>query len=164
MTRTVLVVGGPTASGKTSVAGGVARRLGWDFVDADDLHPVENIERMSAGLPLTQAHRRPWLGAVADAAAAGDRSVTIACSALRRDHRDRLRRVQGVRIVMLRPDLRIATERAAARSDHFMPAGLVASQFETVEWPHPEEPDTRTLDSNHATVDDHGEVDAPALG
>ena len=136
MTRTVLVVGGPTASGKTSVAGGVARRLGWDFVDADDLHPVENIERMSAGLPLTEAHRRPWLDAVAD------------------DHRDRLRRVQGVRIVMLRPDLRIATERAAARSDHFMPAGLVASQFDTVEWPDPAEPDTRTLDSIHASVDD----------
>lgn len=158
MTRTVLVVGGPTASGKTSVAGAVARRLGWDFVDADDLHPAENVDRMSAGRPLTEEHRRPWLDAVVDAATAGDRSMTIACSALRVAHRDRLRRVTGLRIVMLRPDLRTATERAAARTDHFMPAALVASQFEIVEWPQPDEPATRTLESNDTTVDDLVEV------
>lgn len=153
MSPTVLVVGGPTASGKTTVASGVADRLGWTFIDADDLHPADNVARMSAGMPLSEEHRRPWLDAVIGAARACAGDVAVACSALRIDHRDRLRRGAGARIVMLRPDLHTATQRAAARSDHFMPASLVASQFDTVEWPTDTESDVWTLDANHASVD-----------
>lgn len=133
---------GVSASGKTALAGQIAARLGLRFVDADDLHPPANIARMSAGLPLDEDHRAPWLDLCAAALGAG--GVVLACSALRRAHRARLRAAApDLRVIWLDIAPEQAAARMAARPGHFMPAQLAASQFATLEPPGQEEPALR---------------------
>lgn len=139
-----LVIGGPSASGKTTVARGLADFLDRRAVDADDHHPPANVARMSAGAPLTDEHRRPWLDTLASLLAE-DPSIVLACSALRRTHRDRLRRAGPMRFVLLLPSPEEARRRAEQRSGHFMPADLVASQFATLELPTDDEPDVAVV-------------------
>src|SRR4051794_2359818 len=88
---TVVVVMGVSGSGKTTIARGVAQREGWRLVEGDDFHPPENVARMQAGTPLTDADRWPWLQAIAreiDAIRASGQSAVVASSALRRAYRD----------------------------------------------------------------------------
>jgi len=149
---------GVAGSGKSTVGASLASRLGARFVDADSLHPPHNVAKMSAGIPLDDADRGPWLAAVRDALAA-DGSVVVACSALRREYRDVLRGVGDVRFVFLDLDESSARRRAAEREGHFMSAAMVASQFETLERPGPDEPDVVTVDANRvqeAVLDDIG--------
>jgi gluconokinase len=138
-----LIVMGVSGSGKSTIAAALADQLGWTFEDGDRFHPASNVAKMSAGHPLTDEDRGPWLGAIADeidrVAAAGGR-VVIACSALKRAYRDIL--VHGrddVRIVYLDGSHDLIASRMAARKNHFMPPGLLDSQFATLEVPGPDE-------------------------
>lgn len=153
---TALVVCGPAGSGKTTVARAVAARLGWDFVEGDDLHPAANVAAMRAGHPLTDADREPWLAAVAAQLAAwraaGGNGV-LTCSALRRAYRDRLRG-PSVLFVYLAVDAATLAARLAARRGHFLPPELLGSQLATLEAPAADEPDVRTVDGTAPDVVD----------
>lgn len=133
--RPVLVVMGVSGSGKSTVAGIVAGRLSWDLAEGDDLHPAANVAKMSAGIALTDDDRWPWLDLVAawirEHTAVG-RPGVITCSALRRRYRDRLR---GDHVVFVHLDgsRELIGRRLTARTDHFMPAGLLDSQLDTLE-------------------------------
>ena len=137
-----IVVMGVSGSGKTTVAALLAGRLGWDFVDGDDLHPAENVAKMRAGTPLTDMDRWPWLDTIAawiDAARAGKPGV-VTCSALKRVYRDRLLAGRpDVRLVYLHGSFDVIAARQAARQGHFMPASLIESQFATLEPPGADE-------------------------
>lgn len=128
-----VVIMGVSAAGKSTVAAALAAELGRPFVDADDLHPPKNVLKMAAGIPLDDADRWPWLDAVGAALADGS-DVVLACSALRRVYRDRLRaKASGVVFIHLHADRSVLAARAGARKDHFMPPALLDSQLETLE-------------------------------
>jgi gluconokinase len=114
------------------------------FVEADDLHPATNVARMAAGIALDDEARGPWLDAVAAAMerqVATGRDVVVACSALRRRYRDRLRAAGATLFVLLDVSEDVARGRLSVRPGHFMPASLLADQFATLERPGPGEPD-----------------------
>lgn len=146
-----LVVMGVSGAGKTTIATMLARRLGAAFVDADSLHTLANVAKMTAGEPLTDIDRAPWLERVRNELGSHDHLV-VACSALTRAHRDVLRGAEGVRFVFLDLDPSVAGQRVDERTGHFMPANLVGSQFDTLERPSSEEADVITVDA-HAAVE-----------
>lgn len=147
-----LVVMGVSGSGKSSVGKALAAATGYDFVDADDLHPAANVAKMRGGTPLTDEDRWPWLaavtGAIEERLARGD-GIVIPCSALKRVYRDRLRGAgPGVRFVHLDGSEELIGSRLARRAGHFFDRRLLASQFATLEVPHPEvEPDVLSVDA-----------------
>jgi gluconokinase len=155
MTPCALIVMGVSGSGKSTIAVKLAERLGWTFEDGDRFHPASNVAKMSAGHPLTDEDRLPWLQAIAneiDRVCRDGGHVVIACSALKRAYRELL--VHGrndVRIVFLDGSQALIADRLAKRKGHFMPAGLLDSQFKTLEPPQASErPITVSID---ATVD-----------
>lgn len=135
-----IVVMGVAGCGKSTIGAGLAAALGIGFQDGDDLHPAENVARMAAGLPLRDQDRWPWLDRVA-AVLADKVPVVVACSALRRAYRDRIRAGAGgpVIFVHLAGDRALIAARLAARQGHFMPPALLDSQFATLEPPGPGE-------------------------
>lgn len=137
-----IVVTGVCGAGKTAVGAAVAERLGLPFIDADDLHSAANKAKMARGVPLDDADRTPWLDAVAGAAASGD--IVVACSALRRLYRDRLRAgVPGAYFVQLDVSRLELERRVGERSHEFMPPSLLDSQLATLEPLAPDEPGVR---------------------
>ena len=142
-TPAMLVVMGVSGSGKTTVAGLVAGALGWELGDADSWHSPANVRKMHSGHPLDDADRWPWLQSIAawiDATRATGRHGVLACSALKREYRDILiGKREDVRLVYLRGDEHLISERQGARQHHYMPASLVHSQFETLEEPGADE-------------------------
>ena len=140
----VVVVMGVSGSGKSTVGRLLAQRLQLPFVEADDVHPAANRAKMAAGRPLDDADREPWLRALSDWIAAATRSGSggvMACSALKRAYRDAFRRVgPGVWFLYLTLDPAAAGRRVAARTGHFMPAHLVASQYDVLEPLRADEP------------------------
>jgi carbohydrate kinase (thermoresistant glucokinase family) len=139
----ILVMMGVSGVGKTVVARAVADRLGWAFQEGDALHPEANIRKMSAGEPLTDADRQPWLEAVAawiDRQLAANACGVLTCSALKRAYRERIAGGRsGVRLVYLQASEPVIAARLAARSGHFMPPQLLKSQLETLEEPAADE-------------------------
>ncbi|MBB2973156.1 gluconokinase [Mesorhizobium sp. RMAD-H1] len=138
-----LIVMGPSGVGKTTTAELISQKLGWTFAEGDTFHPPANIEKMSAGIPLDDTDRAPWLEKIrdwiSDEASAG-RNVVITCSALKRIYRETLREAKAdVRFVELVADPNLVAERMAHRKGHFMPASLLASQFATLEDLHEDE-------------------------
>ena len=137
----VLVIMGVSGSGKSTVAGILAGQLGWDLEEGDDLHPPANVAKMSAGTPLTDQDRWPWLDKVAEwiteHTAAGLPGI-ITCSALKRIYRDRMRG-DHVIFVHLTGDRDTIGRRISARQDHFMPPALLDTQIATLEAPGPDE-------------------------
>lgn len=134
----IVVVMGVSGCGKSSVANLLAQLIDADFKDGDELHPTENIQRMSKGIPLTDSDREPWLHLVADYAHAINikgRNCVIACSALRKSYRDILRTAGTVWFVHLRGKKALIASRMHLRSGHFMPEKLLDSQFDTLEDP-----------------------------
>ena len=134
----IVVVMGVSGSGKSTVGAALAARLGWPFIDADDLHPPENVVKMAAGIPLTDDDRWPWLDRVVAELVritAAEHHAVVACSALRQAYRDRLARAGDVRFVHLVGDAATIAERLAGRRHRYMPASLLASQFATLERP-----------------------------
>lgn len=137
----LLVVMGVAGSGKTTLGAALSQRLGVPFADADDFHPTANITKMSAGTPLDDDDRAPWLETIGQwlAERAGTGGV-ISCSALRRRYRDVLRHAAPtVAFVHLDGAPDVIRRRVAGRPGHFMPPELVASQFATLERLDPDE-------------------------
>ncbi|WP_104136416.1 gluconokinase [Arthrobacter sp. ZGTC131] len=137
----VLVIMGVSGSGKSTVAGVVAGRLGWDLAEGDDLHPVRNVTKMQAGEPLTDEDRLPWLETIADWIRQHTQSGipgVITCSALKRRYRDILRG-ENVVFVFLQGSKDSISGRLASRHGHFMPPALLESQFEALEKPTEDE-------------------------
>jgi len=132
-TRAVMHVGvmGVSGSGKSTVGRLLAGVLGRRFIEGDALHPPANIEKMSSGVPLTDADRAPWLAAIAAELARGGPAV-LACSALKRAYRDRL---PGVRWFYLRVPRDVLAQRLAGRRGHFFPPALLDSQLVELEPP-----------------------------
>ena len=131
-----IIVMGVTATGKTTVGKGIAEELGCEFIEGDDLHPRANIEKMSAGEPLTDEDRWPWLKAIAEVVAVKDQqkvSTVVTCSALKRSYRDILRDAAPTFFVHLDAPFEVLQARMQHRTRHFMPASLLRSQFETLE-------------------------------
>jgi gluconokinase len=135
----VLILMGVSGSGKTTIGQILARDLGWRFYDADDFHPKANIEKMSQGIPLTDADRAFWLAAIHDRILESlreDQSVIIACSALKQAYRDLLLKgTQNVHFVYLKGDFDLIRKRLEERKGHYMKANLLTSQFNTLEEP-----------------------------
>ena len=134
------VIMGVSGAGKTLIGARLARALDVAFVEGDDLHPPANVERMTAGIPLTDEDRHGWLIAIAarlrDAKRAGV-GLVVACSALKRRYRELLRSVGAgdVRFVYLRGTRALLAERMAQRPGHFMPPALLDSQLAALEEP-----------------------------
>jgi gluconokinase len=137
--RIVLVMG-VSGAGKTSVGAALARRLAFGFLDADDLHPAANIDKMRAGEPLSDADRAPWLAAVRAWIDQRQTPAVVACSALKRRYRDLLRKGRpAMPLVYLKGDEALIARRLEARRGHYWPASLLASQFADLEPPAADE-------------------------
>ena len=134
---------GVSGSGKTTVAKALAEHLGWRFQEGDALHPPQNVAKMAAGTPLSDADRWPWLTAIAaviDGWRAAGVSGIVTCSALKRAYRQVLVGDRAdVRLVYLAGSKALIAGRMAARTGHFMPAALLDSQLATLEPPGAEE-------------------------
>jgi len=127
---------GVAGSGKSAVGGRIAQLLHLPLVEGDEFHPARNIEKMRRGLPLDDEDRAGWLERLGQELMARPAGAVLACSALKRAYRDRLRRAApGLRFVHLNLSQQQALERVASRGRHFYPPSLVASQFETLEDP-----------------------------
>ncbi|MFF7246882.1 gluconokinase [Embleya sp. NPDC008237] len=140
----VVVVMGVSGTGKSTVGRMLAAELRVPYADADDFHPTANVAKMSAGIPLDDVDRAPWLDAIGDWLAAHEHSGgVVACSALKRAYRDRLRRaVPRVITVHLVGDRALIAARLHERTGHFMPEALLDSQFADLQ---PLEPDEAGL-------------------
>jgi len=138
---------GVTGCGKTTVGEMLAQDCGWDFRDADDFHPPENVAKMKRGEPLTDEERWPWLDILNALVSNNERqgkSLVLACSALKQKYRDRL--VQGcaaVHFVLLDGDIEMIRARLARRQGHYMNPKLLDSQYAILERP----PDALRLDA-----------------
>lgn len=146
---TFIIVMGVSGAGKSSIGKALSEILGQPFVEGDDLHSPKNIAKMTAGIPLGDEDRIPWLRALASALNSKGRKggAIAACSALKREYRSLLRRElrQEVRFIHLDGDKSVLYRRLNKRSDHFMPSTLLESQFSALELPE-NEVDTITLD------------------
>ena len=143
-----LVVMGVSGCGKSTLGAALAERLSLPMIDGDDLHLPESVAKMRAGVPLQDADRWPWLDRVGQRLAACDPAtgLVLACSALRRAYRDRIRGHAGeVRFVFLDGSFELISQRLARRVGHYMQSDLLASQFQTLERPSADESDVITL-------------------
>lgn len=151
------MVMGVAGTGKTTVATALAARLDWTFAEGDAFHPEANVAKMAAGVPLTDEDRWPWLDQIVawttQQDAAGHDTV-IACSALRRSYRDRLRAAPGATVfVHLVGDPELLARRMGARKGHFMPPSLLPSQLATLEPLGPDEPGVQVdVDADVPTI------------
>ncbi|MDP2699699.1 gluconokinase [Thalassospira sp.] len=151
-----VIVMGVSGSGKTEIARRLAERTGGAWLDADDHHPLENVEYMRRGLPLNDEMRWPWLGALCIAAQdiRTEAPVFMACSALKRRYRDFLRnRLAPVCFVFLEGSRDLILARLERRTGHFMPSSLLDSQLGDLEPPGPDEdPLTVSIDAPIETI------------
>ena len=135
----IVVLMGVSGSGKTTVGRLLSERLGWPLQDADDFHPPANIEKMRAGIPLTDDDRWPWLDRLNGLLRIKDsnrENALLACSALKQKYRDRLAAgCRDLRWVHLKGSFELIESRLKARKGHYMKAGLLESQFATLEEP-----------------------------
>jgi gluconokinase len=128
---------GVVGSGKTTVGTLLAHKLGWQFADADDFHPAENIGKIRQGIPLTDSDRAPWLAAMRHAIQqweADGKDVVLACSALKHSYREELR-AGDVQFVYLEGEARLIAQRLHARRGHFATDSILESQFADLEEP-----------------------------
>jgi len=141
MNARILLLMGVSGSGKTTVGALLAGRLGWPYAEADSFHSAANVEKMTAGRPLTDEDRWPWLRAIRawmDERLAKGESGVVTCSALKRAYRDVLRRPE-VLLIYLQGGRELIAQRMAARHGHYFKPGLLDSQFATLEEPSADE-------------------------
>ena len=136
-TAKIIIVMGVCGCGKTTFGAALAERLDADFIEGDQLHPGSNIDKMSRGEPLRDEDRMPWLKSIVERArelSASNKTVVIACSALKKSYRELLRTAgPAVEFVHLAGPIQTVLDRVGSRSDHYMPASLVESQYEILE-------------------------------
>ena len=134
-----LILMGVSGCGKSTIGQKLAGQLGWDFFDADDFHPPQNIEKMANGIPLNDADRAPWLGALHKQIAVSlraDRPGILACSALKERYRRQLLvGNRGVKIIYLKGNYELIWARMNARPGHYMKEDMLQSQFNALEEP-----------------------------
>ncbi|WP_312364162.1 gluconokinase [Ensifer sp.] len=149
-----IVVMGVSGSGKTSVGEAVARAFGYRFIEGDALHPQANIAKMSAGIPLVDDDRWPWLREIGRELSENAKPVVVSCSALKRSYRDLLRESTSgdLAFVYLQGSHSVLAARMQHREGHFMPASLLDTQLATLEEPIGE-PLTVIVDVDQPTVD-----------
>jgi gluconokinase len=135
----VVILMGVSGVGKTTVGREVSRRLGWRFSDGDEHHPSENVQKMAAGIPLTDQDRQPWLlqiRALIERAITEDFDLVVSCSALKASYRRVLTAgLSQVLLVYLRADFALIERRLAHRTGHFFDPALLKSQFDDLEEP-----------------------------
>ncbi|MEW2417302.1 gluconokinase [Streptomyces sp. NPDC046866] len=134
---------GVSGTGKTTVGRLLADALGVPYAEGDAFHPAANVAKMSAGIPLDDDDRRPWLDAIGDwlRGRPPGQGAVVSCSALKRAYRDRLRSAAPDAVfVHLTGERSLIERRMAARAEHFMPPSLLASQFAALEPLQPDEP------------------------
>jgi gluconokinase len=133
----VIVVMGVVGAGKTTIGLLLAQKLGWKFADADDFHSLQNKNKISHGIPLTDADRAPWLAALRHAIEqcnAEGQNIILACSALKRGYRDELQ-TGNVQFVYLKGDYDLIASRLRARHGHFATESILKSQLADLEEP-----------------------------
>ena len=138
----IVIVFGVSGAGKTTIGKLLAKRLGWRFLEADDFHPRVNVGKMHNGLPLTDEDRWPWLELLREQierSLAAKENAVLACSALKRMYRDRLRVSEDVKFVLLRGDCALVEKQLHSRRGHFMNPDLLRSQFVDLEEPESDE-------------------------
>src|SRR5215813_14405926 len=158
----MIIIFGVSGAGKTTVGKLLARELGWQFLEADDFHPAANIEKMRSGGPLTDEDRWPWLDRlreqIGQLLSAGENAV-LACSALKRAYRDRLRVSNEVKFVFLRSDYALVEKQLRGRRHHFMNPDLLQSQFDDLQEPRTDE-DALTVVLGRPPAQIVGEIEA----
>ncbi len=139
----LVVVMGVSGCGKSTVGRLIAKRLACEFLEGDDLHPPRNLERMAAGIALTDLDRRDWLKAIAEQLAdahAARYGLIVSCSALKRSYRNQLRTASNdLAFVHVHGSVEVLEARMRSRTGHFMPPSLLASQLQTLEPPGADE-------------------------
>ncbi|BBB49646.1 gluconokinase [Pelolinea submarina] len=136
---TAVILMGVSGSGKTTIGQLLAAQSGCDFIEGDDYHPPKNVFKMANGIPLSDADRQPWLTSLHEvlyAHAQTQRSVLLACSALKQNYRQTLAAgIPNTHFIYLKGDYGLIAQRLAERPNHYMKAGMLASQFETLQEP-----------------------------
>lgn len=129
------VIMGVAGCGKSTIGAALSAATGLNYRDGDDLHPVENVRKMSAGIPLNDDDRAPWLALVGQELARAEDGYIVGCSALKRKYRDQIRAAADEQIAFLHLSgtRAVITERMAERTGHFMPTSLIDSQFAALE-------------------------------
>jgi gluconokinase len=138
----IVIVFGVSGAGKTTIGKLLAEQLGWQFYEADDFHPRANIEKMRSGRPLTDEDRWPWLERLREQlthSITANENAVLACSALKRGYRDRLRVSDDVKFVFLRGSYALIEKQLRQRRGHFMNPALLKSQFVDLEEPGSQE-------------------------
>ena len=138
----VVIIWGVAGAGKTTIGELLAQELHWKFYDGDDFHSPVNIDKMERGEPLTDEDRQPWLDSLREAikrSLAANENAVLACSALKRKYRERLRVNTGVKFVFLHGSRARIAEQLKQRHGHFMSPALLDSQFADLEEPEPSE-------------------------
>src|SRR5215471_10063258 len=138
----MIIIFGVSGAGKTTVGKLLALELGWQFLEADDFHPAPNIEKMRSGRPLADEDRWQWLDRLREQIEqllSAEENAVLACSALKRVYRDRLRVSNEVKFVFLRGDHALVEKQLRSRRGHFMNAALLQSQFDDLEEPQADE-------------------------
>ncbi len=148
----IVVVMGVSGSGKSTIGKLLAASLNWEFSDADDFHSIANIEKMSHGIPLTDADRSPWLAKLQSAISQwllADKNVVLACSALKLSYRQLLwQDPEQMRLVYIKSSFALLHKRLQQRQNHFMAQTLLKSQFDTLEEPK----HAITVDANQPAI------------
>ena len=143
MKNGIYVVMGVAGSGKSVIGAALARSLDVEFVEGDNFHSTANVERMAAGIPLTDEDRATWLAALSDRIRQAKQTgvgLVVTCSALKRSYRDVLRRAASdIQFIFLRGTRELLEQRIANRTGHYMPASLLDSQLATLEEPAADE-------------------------
>lgn len=138
--HSVIVLIGPSGSGKSTLARALAAHLGWNFVEGDEHHSPGNLQKLSAGVPLSGADRKPFLDSIGRTVAASEEPVIVSCSALQRGHREQLRSfAEDILFVWADVPTDELERRMRGRPAHFMPPSLLADQLDTFEPPAPPE-------------------------
>lgn len=135
----IIVITGVAGVGKTTVGALLAQKLSWQFIDADDFHPESNISKMRQGIPLTDEDREEWLKNISAELSKKEKeviNVVLACSALKESYRKKIISVsKNILWVFLEGSFELISKRLINRTNHFMPPGLLQSQFDILEVP-----------------------------